>query len=657
MSTNTKIVITAEDRASQALRAISTSFDSVLGLAGKVTGAFAAITGISLGAPVAGLAAMVKSTAEAQDGLLKMSQKAGISVESLSGLGYAAKLAGADTETLVKASKALSQNIVDAGREANQSTTVFGGMGIAIKDAAGGLRATDQILLDVAGKFSGMEDGANKSALAVKLFGKSGLDLIPFLNQGKDGIQALTKEAERLGIVVSTDAAMASERFNDNLERMSMAAEGLKRSIGNAALPLVNEFAQQLTDASTAGGGLAADLKELTSRANIEAWAEKGATAMAWIVDAGRGVAAVFQAAGANIAASMAMIQAAVAGNFEGVGAIFEENKAKLSDIFSYEQTRDKTERFFDDYRRTVRINGEKIVYENAAQAEVVRKAWDEAQTGMKAASKGYVEFDEKQLAAQDAIRKKYSEEEKRRTLGEIGYKKTLIEEKYQAELNAIRGAQGAAALEVEIRRRMADEIDALERGKVQAAVDGNATVLASAAQGAASRVAIETQAAQQTMQVWSQANAAKAGATGGQIMNAGTPGEFVSSWDASGKYVGDLGSPVSSPGALGNAYSTSGRRLSVQEQIAMLNGYARFASGGSFMVGGTGGTDSQLVAFKASPDERVTIQTPEQQRASGGVTLNINVANGNPSAIIAAIKQLLRTDPGMFSGSLARAG
>ena len=83
MSTNTKIVITAEDRASQALRAISTSFDSVLGLAGKVTGAFAAITGISLGAPVAGLAAMVKSTAEAQDGLLKMSQKAGISVESL----------------------------------------------------------------------------------------------------------------------------------------------------------------------------------------------------------------------------------------------------------------------------------------------------------------------------------------------------------------------------------------------------------------------------------------------------------------------------------------------------------------------------------------------------------------------------------------------
>jgi len=38
-------------------------------------------------------------------------------------------------------------------------------------------------------------------------------------------------------------------------------------------------------------------------------------------------------------------------------------------------------------------------------------------------------------------------------------------------------------------------------------------------------------------------------------------------------------------------------------------------ATGGSGIVGGSGGTDSQVVAFKATPGERVTIQTPEQQR------------------------------------------
>ena len=148
----------------------------------------------------------------------------------------------------------------------------------------------------------------------------------------------------------------------------------------------------------------------------------------------------------------------------------------------------------------------------------------------------------------------------------------------------------------------------------------------------AAARVSIERQTASEVAAVWSQANAVKASQTGGVIMNQGGPGEFVSSWDANGNYVGDLGTSSSTP-----------------------RGYA---TGGSFMVGGSGGTDSQLVTFRASPDERVTIETPAQQRASGGgVTVNVNVANGNPQSIIAAIKQALRVDPGLFSTGNLRAG
>ena len=39
------------------------------------------------------------------------------------------------------------------------------------------------------------------------------------------------------------------------------------------------------------------------------------------------------------------------------------------------------------------------------------------------------------------------------------------------------------------------------------------------------------------------------------------------------------------------------------------------YAFGGDFQVGGTGGTDSQLVAFRATPDEQVSIRTPAQMR------------------------------------------
>jgi hypothetical protein len=46
-----------------------------------------------------------------------------------------------------------------------------------------------------------------------------------------------------------------------------------------------------------------------------------------------------------------------------------------------------------------------------------------------------------------------------------------------------------------------------------------------------------------------------------------------------------------------------------------LLAGLPGFASGGSFAVGGAGGIDTQLIAFRATPGERVDVSTPGQQR------------------------------------------
>jgi hypothetical protein len=48
------------------------------------------------------------------------------------------------------------------------------------------------------------------------------------------------------------------------------------------------------------------------------------------------------------------------------------------------------------------------------------------------------------------------------------------------------------------------------------------------------------------------------------------------------------------------------------------------FAGGGAFTVGGSGGTDSQLVQFMATPGERVSVQTPGQQSGGGNMVFNI---------------------------------
>jgi len=53
------------------------------------------------------------------------------------------------------------------------------------------------------------------------------------------------------------------------------------------------------------------------------------------------------------------------------------------------------------------------------------------------------------------------------------------------------------------------------------------------------------------------------------------------------------------------------------------LSGLFGFANGGDFDVGGSGGTDSQVVAFKASPGERVSVRRPDDRGGDGAVQVN----------------------------------
>jgi hypothetical protein len=150
----------------------------------------------------------------------------------------------------------------------------------------GQIRPTEQVLLDLADKFSVMPDGADKAALAVKLFGKEGLAIIPFLNQGREGITALMEEAQRLGLVMSEDVARASEAFNDNLTRLSAIFEGVQRQIGAAVVPVLADFTEQVILAQGETGSFSNELQKISSnREAILAFLESVASGLAFIAE------------------------------------------------------------------------------------------------------------------------------------------------------------------------------------------------------------------------------------------------------------------------------------------------------------------------------------------------------------------------------------
>jgi hypothetical protein len=88
----------------------------------------------------------------------------------------------------------------------------------------------------------------------------------------------------------------------------------------------------------------------------------------------------------------------------------------------------------------------------------------------------------------------------------------------------------------------------------------------------------------------------------------------------------------------LGNILTGSFGRAGGGLLTGILGGLMGFASGGSFEVGGAGGIDSQLVAFRASPDERVTVTRPDQAMPGQGGVLRVVVETSEDLKAVAAM-------------------
>ena len=216
----------------------STKFDKGMDSAkrsAKLKKAFkvGAVAALAVGVAFAKVA---KDAINAADNFAKMSKKVGISVESLSGLEFAAKISGTTLDALRTSLTRLAANASDASMGVGEAKEAFDAMKIETLDATGALKPMEVLLLEVADRFALMEDGTEKTALAMDIFGKSGTDLIPMLNAGSAGIQEMKDRARELGIVIDEETAVKSERFNDALVELSSAFQGMIFSILDSGL-------------------------------------------------------------------------------------------------------------------------------------------------------------------------------------------------------------------------------------------------------------------------------------------------------------------------------------------------------------------------------------------------------------------------------------
>jgi hypothetical protein len=192
----------------------------------------------------------IGQTIEAGDNATKMAAKMGISAESVQELAYAAGQSGTSIDALSGAMGKLGKGLkgefekgegpmLDALNEIGVSSSEIHGK----LTGPGGL---DDVLGIIADKFADMPEGMNKGSLAMELFGKSGKDLIPFLNAGSAGIEELRAEANELGVVMSAETGTSLEALGDDWDRVKTSFAGVRNEIVTALLPYLRAAAEQL---------------------------------------------------------------------------------------------------------------------------------------------------------------------------------------------------------------------------------------------------------------------------------------------------------------------------------------------------------------------------------------------------------------------------
>ena len=119
-------------------------------------------------------------------------------------------------------------------------------LGLTLKDANGAMLPLNDLMLEVADKFAAMPDGAEKTADAMALFGKSGKDLIPILDLGSAGLQEAMDDANKYGLTLTGANVDAVRAFGLAHKDLDEAMEGVTLQLGAALMPALATGAETL---------------------------------------------------------------------------------------------------------------------------------------------------------------------------------------------------------------------------------------------------------------------------------------------------------------------------------------------------------------------------------------------------------------------------
>lgn len=197
--------------------------------------------GIVAGATVATGAVLGVATASAgaMDAIDKGSAKVGISKQAYQEWSYVLGQNGMDISKMEVGMKTLVAAMDGAAAGTASAVEKFDALGLSIYDSNGNMKDQETMMNEAIYALANMENGTEKARLATELFGKSGVEMMPMLNGGAEGIADLTQRAHDLGLVMSDEAVTSGVVLGDTMDDVKQTFGALGNQLGVTFMPVI----------------------------------------------------------------------------------------------------------------------------------------------------------------------------------------------------------------------------------------------------------------------------------------------------------------------------------------------------------------------------------------------------------------------------------
>ncbi|MBB2485402.1 hypothetical protein H5407_09200 [Mitsuaria sp. WAJ17] len=243
--------------------------------------AFIALAGIG---SIAAFAGMIKGSIDATAALHDLSIQTGASVAALGAFKSVGSYTETSAESIAGAMNKLAKNMAMADEDSKGAAVAIKALGLNFDDFKK-LKPEDQML--VAAKAMGQfEDGADKTAAAMLLFGKEGAKLLPFLKDLGDEADTISAKLTDQEKALKANQAAMADAFGDNLTKIRKDSDAWKKDIATGMIPALYEASQAFVDVANGAGGVKEYISKLAKDGTITEWARMGVTAITYIADA-----------------------------------------------------------------------------------------------------------------------------------------------------------------------------------------------------------------------------------------------------------------------------------------------------------------------------------------------------------------------------------